>query len=316
MLAQEEARLLGHNYIGTEHLLLGLLHEGEGVASRALRDAGVQLDNARSQVLAIVGEGAKPPSGHIPFTPRAKTALELSLRQSLNLRRDQIGTEHLLLALVKQGEGVAVNVLLDLDVDLDTLRISVMDILSGRKTRRPKARGQRRATAGDLVELGSFPDWVEETLGASQAAFAADALEALLRTPAEAEAIGSEYLGSEHLMFAVTRPPDGIPAAVMSSLGIHHDRLVAEAARKAMPKGPKQGDRLILAEEHLADALAFAVFEAGKRGARSVGLEHLLLGLLRASSGVAALVLDNVGGGLEAIWDETLRLIDEAAGEG
>ena len=107
VLAQEEARLLNHNYIGTEHILLGLIHEGEGVAAKALESLGISLEAVRNQVEEIIGQGGSSPSGHIPFTPRAKKVLELSLREALQLGHNYIGTEHILLGLIREGEGVA-----------------------------------------------------------------------------------------------------------------------------------------------------------------------------------------------------------------
>jgi ATP-dependent Clp protease ATP-binding subunit ClpA len=125
VLAQEEARELNHNYIGTEHLLLGLLHEGKGSAARALTAMDVTLTAARDQVTAIIGRGQATPTGHIPFTPRAKKSLELSLREALQLGDGYIGTGHLLLGLIHQGDGVAVQMLGDMGADLKDLRARV-----------------------------------------------------------------------------------------------------------------------------------------------------------------------------------------------
>ena len=131
VLAQEEARLLNHNYIGTEHILLGLIHEGEGVAARALETMGIGLDSVRQQVVDIIGQGSQAPSGHIPFTPRAKKVLELSLREALQLGHNYIGTEHILLGLIREGEGVAAQVLQKLGADLHKVRQTVIQLLSG-----------------------------------------------------------------------------------------------------------------------------------------------------------------------------------------
>ena len=131
VLAQEEARKLNHNYIGTEHLLLGLIQEGEGIAAKALEAVQVNLDSVRGQVVEIIGRGSTPPSGHIPFTPRAKKVLELSLREALQLGHNYIGTEHILLGLIREGEGVAAKVLVKLGVDLERLRNQVLKKLSG-----------------------------------------------------------------------------------------------------------------------------------------------------------------------------------------
>jgi len=130
VLAQEEARSLNHNYIGTEHLLLGLIQEGEGIAPRALEAVQINLEAVRSQVVEIIGRGSNAPSGHIPFTPRAKKVLELSLREALQLGHNYIGTEHILLGLIREGEGVAAKVLVKLGVDLERLRNQVLKMLS------------------------------------------------------------------------------------------------------------------------------------------------------------------------------------------
>jgi len=131
VLAQEEAKMLNHNYIGTEHLLLGLIHEGEGVAAKSLEALGISLDAVREQVQEIIGTGQTAPSGHIPFTPRAKKVLELSLREALQLGHSYIGTEHLLLGLIREGEGVAAQVLTKLGADTNRVRQQVIQLLSG-----------------------------------------------------------------------------------------------------------------------------------------------------------------------------------------
>jgi len=145
VLAQEEARMLNHNYIGTEHILLGLIHEGEGVAAKALESLGISLEGVRSQVEEIIGQGQSAPSGHIPFTPRAKKVLELSLREALQLGHNYIGTEHILLGLIREGEGVAAQVLVKLGADLNRVRQQVIQLLSGYQ-------GKEAATAGGPAE--------------------------------------------------------------------------------------------------------------------------------------------------------------------
>ncbi|NQW31794.1 MAG: ATP-dependent Clp protease ATP-binding subunit [Actinomycetales bacterium] len=145
VLAQEEARMLNHNYIGTEHILLGLIHEGEGVAAKALESLGISLEAVRQQVEEIIGQGQQAPSGHIPFTPRAKKVLELSLREALQLGHNYIGTEHILLGLIREGEGVAAQVLVKLGADLNRVRQQVIQLLSGYQGKEP-------ATAGGPAE--------------------------------------------------------------------------------------------------------------------------------------------------------------------
>ena len=156
VLAQEEARLLNHNYIGTEHILLGLLNEGEGIAAKALESLGINLSAVREQVVEIIGQGQQAPTGHIPFTPRAKKVLELSLREALQLGHNYIGTEHILLGLIREGEGVAAQVLQKLGAELQKVRQTVIQLLSGPQgsEEQPSAAGRVRrfVPVGILVE--------------------------------------------------------------------------------------------------------------------------------------------------------------------
>ncbi|GAA1336433.1 ATP-dependent Clp protease ATP-binding subunit [Arthrobacter roseus] len=158
VLAQEEARMLNHNYIGTEHILLGLIHEGEGVAAKALESLGISLGAVREQVQEIIGQGQQAPSGHIPFTPRAKKVLELSLREALQLGHNYIGTEHILLGLIREGEGVAAQVLVKLGADLNRVRQQVIQLLSGYQGKEPVSSGSQQAegTPAGSVVLDQF----------------------------------------------------------------------------------------------------------------------------------------------------------------
>jgi ATP-dependent Clp protease ATP-binding subunit ClpC len=148
VLAQEEAKMLNHNYIGTEHILLGLIHEGEGVAAKALESLNISLESVREQVQEIIGQGQQQPTGHIPFTPRAKKVLELSLREALQLGHNYIGTEHILLGLIREGEGVAAQVLVKLGADLNRVRQQVIQLLSG-------FQGKEQVSAGVKEDSGS-----------------------------------------------------------------------------------------------------------------------------------------------------------------
>ena len=157
VLAQEEARMLNHNYIGTEHILLGLIHEGEGVAAKALESLGIALEGVRQQVEEIIGQGQHAPSGHIPFTPRAKKVLELSLREALQLGHNYIGTEHILLGLIREGEGVAAQVLVKLGADLNRVRQQVLQLLSGYQGKEPAETGGRgEGTPSSSLVLDQF----------------------------------------------------------------------------------------------------------------------------------------------------------------
>src|SRR3978361_1370999 len=151
VLAQEEARMLNHNYIGTEHILLGLIHEGGGVAANALQSLGISLEAVRQQGEEIIGQGQQAPSGHIPFTPRAKKVLELSLREALQLGHNYIGTEHILLGLIREGESVAAQVLVKLGADLNKVRQQVIQLLNGYQAKEPVGNAPEGTPSTSLV---------------------------------------------------------------------------------------------------------------------------------------------------------------------
>jgi ATP-dependent Clp protease ATP-binding subunit ClpC len=159
VLAQDEARALRHNYIGTEHLLLGLLREEEGLAARVLGSLDVTLDEVRMQVVRVVGEGEEPfMSGQIPFTPRAKKVLELSLREAMALGHNYIGTEHILLGIVRENEGVAARILLDFDADAQTIRKQIIGMLGGSELERVIALKDRAIEAGEFERATQLRD--------------------------------------------------------------------------------------------------------------------------------------------------------------
>jgi hypothetical protein len=166
VLAQQEARMLNHNYVGTEHILLGLVHEGEGIAGRALAALGISLEAVRQQVEAIIGQGQQAPAGHIPFTPRAKRVLELSLREALQLGHNYIGTEHVLLGLIREGEGVAAQVLVRLGADLIRVRRQVTQLVHDNE---PEPVSTSRPDRGLLPRLVIRLDAVEKRLAAIEA---------------------------------------------------------------------------------------------------------------------------------------------------
>jgi ATP-dependent Clp protease ATP-binding subunit ClpC len=247
--AQEEARLLRHNYIGTEHILLGLIREGEGAAARALDGMGVSLEDVRQQVELIIGHGEETPSGHIPFTPRAKKVLELSLREALQLKHNYIGTEHILLGLIREGEGVAAQVLVQLGADLGRVRQQVTRVLA------------------QMREGGSpeMPPARRRTPAAEQVVAAAEQL------------AGGSPMGSHHLLEALVRSEDSAAARVFEALGVAADTLAAtidevgiegttdltdqEAAARQMEIRVAGGQVQILLRDAAAVALAEAVTE-------------------------------------------------------
>jgi ATP-dependent Clp protease ATP-binding subunit ClpC len=151
VMAQEEARALRHNYIGTEHLLLGLLREDSGVAAQVLESLGVTVEEVRAQVAEIVGEGDEVTTGQIPFTPRAKKVLELSLREALSLGANYIGTEHLLLGLARENDGVAARILLDFGADAETIRDGFIAVLASERDAEAVAAGQPHVASSTAV---------------------------------------------------------------------------------------------------------------------------------------------------------------------
>jgi len=171
--AQDEARELNHNYIGTEHLLLGLMREPESVAGRALQELNIGQDAAREEVIQITGRGKGAESGHIPFTPRAKKVLELSLREALQLGHNYIGTEHILLGLIREGEGVAAQVLVKLGGSLGPVRDKVIELApaAGENVElgerlRPSAGAPLEGILGQLAAIGERLDTIAARLGA------------------------------------------------------------------------------------------------------------------------------------------------------
>ena len=213
VLAQEEARRLRHNYIGTEHILLGLIAEQDGVASRVLAGFGLSLEGARQEVTIIVRTGKREPTGHIPFTPRAKKTLELSLREALQLQHNYIDTEHILLGVLREGEGVGAQVLKN-HADLLTIRMAVLDLLPSAPAGTTKVRRWlRRHSAPQPGETAAS---VQAVLSATPAADT---------TLSEATRLaGTQPVGSHHLLLAALADPDTAAARALAMLGVDLDQ--------------------------------------------------------------------------------------------
>ncbi|GAT68535.1 ATP-dependent Clp protease ATP-binding protein [Planomonospora sphaerica] len=199
VLAQEEARRLSHDHIGTEHVLLGLLGEEDGVAARALQSFGIGLEQVRSDIEKIIGQGSAPPPGHVPFTPRAKKVLELSLREALDLRHTYIGTEHILLGLIREGEGLAAQVLTKRGARLEAVRAHVVAVLDGRGgDRRGRLVTAEEVLTGLGPSLGGKLDRIQESL---------DRIERRL------DALGAPQAPDAPSASSAPRAPDGPAAA-------------------------------------------------------------------------------------------------------
>jgi len=205
--AQEEARRLQHNYIGTEHVLLGLLAVQGGVAFKVLDRFGMSQEGVREEVVALIGRGSTPLSGHIPFTPRAKKTLELSLREALDLNHNYIGTEHILLGLIREGEGVAAQIIKGHGADLDSVRRAVVAMLHAYSSQRPGQRGLGglSGAAGEAEDRPATPAAQASVSGAVRLA-------------------GTRPVGSHHLLAAALDDPDSAAARTLVSLGVDLDQ--------------------------------------------------------------------------------------------
>jgi ATP-dependent Clp protease ATP-binding subunit ClpA len=278
VLAQDEARTLEHDYIGTEHLLLGLLREQDGVAGRLLSSLGITIDDVRSQVLRIVGTGDEVASGQMPFTPRAKRVLELALREALSLGHDYIGTEHLLLGLVREHDGVAARILLGFDADL---RARVLHALGWGPEVATPPRAAGATGPGDAPTATRFP-------------FAARAEVVLELAQEEARLLKHNYIGTEHILLGLLREGDGLAARALASLGIR-----PAAVRTQVARFVGEGDEVTLGRlpvtPRVRRCLELALREARSHGHLHVGTEHLLLGLALEDEGVASLILRESG---------------------
>jgi ATP-dependent Clp protease ATP-binding subunit ClpA len=219
VLAQEEARRLQHNYIGTEHILLGLLSESGGIACRALDRFGISLDGTRDEVRSIIGLGKAAPSGHIPFTPRAKKTLELALREALQLHQNFIGTEHILLGIIREGDGVGAQIMKQHSSDLTEIRAAVLEMMSMTSTESSRGRRWlRRRSAIDTASGGggSFGGATEP--GDTTEMRTTPAADVSLS--AAARLAGSQPVGSHHLLLAAIADADSAAARALVALGV------------------------------------------------------------------------------------------------
>jgi ATP-dependent Clp protease ATP-binding subunit ClpA len=277
VLAQEEARLLDHNYIGTEHILLGLLGEPESVAGTVLATVGMNRDGVREEVTKIIGRGSKAPSGHIPFTPRAKKVLELALREALQLKHNYIGTEHILLGLIREGDGVGVQIVRG-HVDLLELRVAVLDTVAATYPTGAGEAGITRAESGETGEADETNNvlrWLRgrltrravslpfrpEAFGPDQPPRGTPAVEAALRKAATLA--GPAPVGSHHLLLAALEDGDSAASATLASLGVDIGdlRLRLRSARIAgtTDEQPEQAGRRQMALEVTPEILTIVL---------------------------------------------------------
>jgi ATP-dependent Clp protease ATP-binding subunit ClpC len=311
VLAQEEARRLNHNYIGTEHILLGLFGEPDGVAGRALAGFGMSLESARREVTAIVSPGTTASSGHIPFTPRAKKVLELALREALQLQHNYIGTEHILLGLIREGDGVAAQILKQ-HADLLTIREAVIGQVPAGASAETGGRGRRwlrrHGAAGTAGATESGGPAEQAVLNATPAADT---------TLSEAARLaGTQPVGSHHLLLAALADPDTAAARALAALGVDLDQ-AKEALRAADITGtsdepPEEAGRRQMVLHVSGDRLTIeaadpAIIEAGQAALQALGDQVSAPGTIRGDLAACA--------SLSTVWQalhDSLRSIQRS----
>jgi ATP-dependent Clp protease ATP-binding subunit ClpA len=324
-LAQEEAQRFQHSYIGTEHLLLGLVREREGVAAKVLQNLGVKLPKVRSAVEDIIGRGDRIVLGEIGLTPRSKKVIELAVDEARRLNHHYIGTEHLLLGLVREGEGIASGVLHSFGLDLERVRretLAVLNKTSTKSTSEPvledsSIAGDVEATdQGVAITLGPLQDEddrIAENTGDPTdrfARFTVRAKRVLSYSQEEAQRFQHNYIGTEHLLLGLVREQGGIAAHVLHNLGVELNKV-----RSAVEFIIGRGDRIVLGEIGLTPRakkiIELAADEARLLNHSYIGTEHLLLGLVQEGQGIAVGVLESLGAETERVRQETIRLLKQ-----
>ena len=309
-LAHEEAQRFQHNYIGTEHLLLGLLREGDGIAAKVLNSLGVELDKAREAIVLIIGQGDRIVLGKIGLTPRTKKVIELAVDEARCLNHDSIGTEHLLLGLLQEGQGIAIGILKRLGVNLEKVRIQTLLALKPQDVAAPSTEGnsglthseeekkQIKGILDDRDERGRFGKFTKQ------------AKQALVYAQEEAQRFQHHSIGTEHLLMGLLREPEDIAVKVLANLGVELKQI-----RSAIEFITSRGASIVLSEigptPRARKAIKLAIDEARRLNHNSIGTEHLLLGLIREGEGIAAGVLESLGVNLEKARTQTLHLKSE-----
>ncbi|MBI3098874.1 MAG: hypothetical protein HYY93_11635 [Planctomycetes bacterium] len=327
-LARQEAQKFNHEYIGTEHILLGLVHEESGIAAKVLKNLGADLRKIRMEVEKIIPEG--PPGAtmaQLPFTPRAKRVLELAREEANGLGHDYVGSEHLLLGLLKESEGIASHVLMNLNLKMEDVREEVLDILGGPSEAGSEDRPGSRAPSdkdigailAEIENLTRGRDTAKTPPPASDGLsdalrnelrdafrfdrFTARAKRVMSLAQEEARSLNHEYIGTEHILLGIAASPESTAAALLLKLGASLDRVRTETL-KLLPQGPPlptAGERPYT--PRAKRVLKLAEEEAEQHGRRYVGTEHLLLALVRETEGLAAQVL--LGFGVDVDWVRT-----------
>jgi methylenetetrahydrofolate dehydrogenase (NADP+) / methenyltetrahydrofolate cyclohydrolase len=319
-LAQEEALRFNHDYIGTEHVLLGLVRENEGVAARAIRNLGAELTKVRSAVEFIVGRGDRAVMGEIGLTPRAKKIIELSVDEARRMGHHYIGTEHLLLGTIREGEGIAAGVLESLGISLDRARAEVGRLLAGGEDRPAstplEASGLRIGFVSSVHEiphessevrsyepLEDIPplDEIMKKLGDNGRA-------TIKHAEKEARRFNHNYVGTEHILLALVGARDSLASTAIENIGIQLNQ-ARSAVEFIIGRGERQVSGAISLTPRAQKVLQFSYDEARRLTQEHIGPEHLLLGLVREGEGIAAGVLESLGVSVNKVRREVYRLL-------
>jgi ATP-dependent Clp protease ATP-binding subunit ClpA len=289
-LAQEEAQRFDHSYLGTEHLLLGLVRVSDGTAARVLRSLGVELSKVRSAVEFIISRGESTTATDVGLTVRAKKVIELTVDEARRFNHQYIGTEHLLLGMLREGEGIAAGVLESLGVTLEKARAQTLAVLGKQRSSTPDAAPLSVDT--DQERVDKFTERTRKVLSLARE---------------EAQRLRHNYIGTEHLLLGMLREGDSVAARVLNNAGVD-----LKNARDAVESTIGHGDRIILGDIGLTPrakkVIELAVDEAHRLNHRYVGTEHLLLGLVREGEGIAAGVLTSLGVELEKLRTQTIQI--------
>ncbi len=312
--AREESTRLHHEYVGTEHILLGILRESEGVAALVLQNLGLDIDALKERVEAVVGIGKSSGLGpELPYTSRAKKVLELAMAEAYDLKHSYVGTEHLLLGLSRDEQGIAAQLLDNAGARLEAIRTETLRLL-GTDFPARHAGGAGQSLAGTLKAAATTwwsgnrsqrPDGPTNSYH-----FSERVRNVLAMAREESARLHHEYVGTEHQLLALIREGQGVAAAVLRNVGVN-----LAAMRQTIEDTVKQGDPARSAQSDLPytsrakKVLELAMTEARDLTHSYVGTEHLLLGLIREDKGIAAQLLTRAGATLDVVRAETLRLL-------
>ena len=304
--AQEEAQRFQHNYIGTEHLLLGLIREEEGVAAEVLESLGVELSQIRTAVEFIIGRGDRIVLGEIGLTPRAKKVIELAVDEARRMNHHYIGTEHILLGLVREGEGIAAGVLESLGVRLEKVRQRTVEVLHQKQVNVPSETPDdtEEVEPSDMANFDKLASFKLE--GEKLTQLSEEGKTALQLAKHEAQRLQHNYIGTEHILLGLLRLKHSVAAQSLQHFGIQLQKV-----REAVQIIIGRGDRIVLGEIQFTPrtkkVIELAIDEAHALGHNTAGSGHLLLGLISEGEGIAVGVIESLGGNRKKIREETLK---------